>query len=342
MQPKRKFKVIQSNEVSFLLTKHYSTLMTEFYELQSSWMGRIYKRYKNIELANIICCFARNTHLEIIRQKEYDLNHDVSLKNFWINFYAISKPVEKITNIVRETAIPKETVRRKVKNLMDRGFIVYDTKNKGYCWNLFPRNKETYKDSYFDQESYLKFISVEISIISKFIFNFSKFFNLGLNKKLIEDEFTSQYSFYWYHFLSCQLQWLKMWQNKLKDSDLLLIVLQAIIPTLQYVHKAGNDKNHGLDNVFNLIIKPSNQYGFSPKGVSAASVSEVTGIPRATCTRKLEKLVVLGFLIRETKTKRYFVNRTKNIINKENVNFTIEIFSNFVSIILNSMVQNRN
>ena len=119
MQPERKFKTIEATEVSFLLTKHYSTLMKSFYDLQSSWMSRIYRKYKNIETANIICCFSRNTHLEIIRLKEYNLNHDVSLNNFWVNFFKISKPVEKIASLVNETAIPKETVRRKLKNLVN-------------------------------------------------------------------------------------------------------------------------------------------------------------------------------------------------------------------------------
>ena len=226
---------------------------------------------------------------------------------------------------------------------MDSGFIIYNAKNKGYCWNILPQNK----DSYFDKDSYLKFISTEISIISKFIFNFSKFFNLNLNKKLIEDEFTSQYSFYWYHFLSCQLQWLKMWQKKFKDNDMIFIALQAAIPTLQYAHKVENDKNHSLDNMFNLITKTSGQYDRSLKGVSAASVSEVTGIPRATCIRKLEKLTLLGFLFREPKTKRFFLNqnksdRAKNIVTKDTINFTIEIFSKFLTIILNSLIQNQN
>ena len=82
MRPEKKFKSIEQNEVDLLLTKHYSTLMVAFYELQSSWMSRIYKRYKNTETANIVCYLAKNTHLEIIRLKEYNLNHDISLNNF--------------------------------------------------------------------------------------------------------------------------------------------------------------------------------------------------------------------------------------------------------------------
>ena len=65
------------------------------------------------------------------------------------------------------------------------------------------------------------------------------------------------------------------------------------------------------------------------------AVSDVTGIPRATCIRKLEKLVLLGFLLRETKTKRYYINqniadRTRNVVTRENMLFTIETFSQYL------------
>ena len=343
MQTKREFKLIHTDEVSSLLIKHHSTFMTVFYEFQSSWMSRVYKRYKNTETAYIACYLSKNTHLEIIRLKEYNLNHDISLNNFWVNFSNISKPVERITHIVKETAIPKETVRRKVKNLMNSGFIFYDLKNKGYSWNILPQNK----DQYFDKDLYLKFISAEISIISKFIFIFSEFFNLNLNKKLIEDEFLSQYSFYWYHFLSCQLQWLKMWKKKFKDIDIILIALQAIVPVSQYMYNTENNKDRNLDNMLNSIEKIRRQDNLSLKGLSATSISEITGIPRATCIRKLEKLTLLGFLLREPKTKRFFLNqnksdKTKNIITKDNINFTVEIFSKFITIILNSLIKNQN
>ena len=75
-------------------------------------------------------------------------------------------------------------------------------------------------------------------------------------------------------------------------------------------------------------------------------MSEVTGIPRATAIRKLDKLVSLGFLVRELKSKRYSINqatdsRTKNIMSKDNVNFTIKTFSDYIAIILNSLIHNK-
>ena len=47
----------------------------------------------------------------------------------------------------------------------------------------------------------------------------------------------------------------------------------------------------------NMSIKDAN--------IRATSVSEVTGIPRATCIRKMDKFVKMKVLQKNNKTKRY-------------------------------------
>ena len=185
-------------------------------------------------------------------------------------------------------------------------------------------------------------VNKEIEILSKFIHGFVTHIKLNFDQQTIQNEIKSQFSFYWYHFLSCQLAWSKMWQNKIKDIDLILIALQTIIPTLQYVDKNQNIRNVDLENIYTIIGKASDQYKFSDTAVSATSISEITGIPRPTCIRKLEKLVNFGLLAKEKKTKRYFVNQltasnTKNIFIKENLRFTISIFSEYLSIVINAV-----
>ena len=333
MLPLQKNYNITSNEIADLLKTHYPNLLQAFYESQSSFLCGIYKRYKSIETANIILCFARSVHLEIIRQREKDLNFNVSLNNFWENFHGINRPNLKITTIVKITGIPKETVRRKIKNLSKIGFLMQDNKAKGYHWKL----KEKEKDAFFN------IIDYETKSLSVFISKIINNLGMKVDRKKIEKEIQSQFSFYWYHYLSCQLEWLKWWQLKLKDNDLTLIALQATIPTLRYV-----DKNIGTinsDNVFK-IIGQVDKAECNNCAVSATSVSDVTGIPRATCIRKLDKLVSLGFLTRQYATKRYSVNqsydaRTKNILNKDNVSFTIKTFSEYITIILNSLFHNK-
>ena len=70
MNTERKIKELQSRDINQLLLKHTADLMSGFYEMQSTFLSGIYKRYKSIETANIILCLAKKMHLEIIRQRE--------------------------------------------------------------------------------------------------------------------------------------------------------------------------------------------------------------------------------------------------------------------------------
>ena len=334
MQTLKKIPDIVPENVGQLLKLHYVSLMSVFYETQSAFLTGIYKKFGSVETANIMLCFSRNLHLEIIRQRERNLNYDVSVDSFWKNYNEVSKPIEKISSIVSYTSIPKETVRRKIKNLIKLGYLSDDKMRKGYAYNMSVKEKDVYLD----------FIEQEIKYLSRFVGKFTLHLGLNISMKTIEKEIRSQFSFYWYHFLSCQLEWLKMWQQKIKDTDLLLVVLQTIIPTLQYINK--KDGNINMESIFKVIGKTNGKNDVHKTAVSATATSEVTGIPRATCIRKLEKLVELEFLARENKSRRYYVNqdidrRTKNVLTKENVDRTISIFSQYLSIILNSLMYNK-
>ena len=335
MLPLQKKHDLSPSDISELLKIHYADLMPAFYESQSLFLCNIYKRHRSIEAASIVLCLARNIHLEIIRQREKDLNFNVSLENFWKNFSIIDKPSIKISSIVKITGIPKETVRRKIKNLLDKGYIAENKKNKGYYWNPLSKEKKY---------EYYKIIDFDTKNLSKFIYKITKHLQINLDTKVVENEIRSQFSFYWYHYLSCQLDWLKLWQLKLKDNDLLLIALQATIPTLQYIVK--NKGKTKMDDIFKTIGKINEKDKSQICSVNATSISEITGIPRATCIRKLDKLVDLDFWVREKKTKRYSMHQTsdgreKGILFRENVSFTIKYFSEYVAIIINSLIQNR-
>ena len=158
-QSLKKIQEVQPGELSHLLKSHYTDLMAVFYEMQSEFLTGIYKRYNGIQTANIILCFAKNTHLEIIRQREKNLNFDISLDKFWDNFTKVTRPLEKISDIVNYTKIPKETVRRKIKNLVNEGSLLSYKNTKGYAWNIMAKEKD----------HYFKIVSQEIKFLAKFI-----------------------------------------------------------------------------------------------------------------------------------------------------------------------------
>jgi len=333
---KKETKPIDCSKISAALLKNFTELMSSFYEMQSSFLSDLYLKYESIETANIILCFAKNTHLEIIREREKYMNHDISLNNFWHNLSSIKKPAHKIVNIVNITGLPKETARRKIKLLINKNYVTHEKKIKEYFWNISEKDK---KDYFIRAET-------EINILSKFISTNAKYLNINLNQEDIVNEIKTYFSFYWFHFLSCQLNWLYMWQNKIKDMDLILIALQAVLPALNYVEKKQDLKDLSLENLYLLVGKTNSEYRKSNAGISASSISQVTGIPRPTCMRKLNTLVNFGTLVRDEKTKRYFLNqlaenRTRNILTKDNVLNTVNIFSEYLCLVLNSMINNQ-
>ena len=317
-----------------LLKDNYPSVVKEFYEMQSGFLSTRYKIHKSIETSTIVICLIKNIHLEIIRQREKNLDYNFSLNNFLKNLDSINLPAQKIISIVGITGIPKETVRRKIKKLALKEYVRMN-RNKEYYWHLTPKRSE-----YF-----MYLMEKDIKFISKYILGITKLLNLDLTQKKIEEEIKSQFSFYFYHFLSSQLSWLKMWQTNLKDIDLVFITIQALIPTLNYVEKLPLKVS--LDELHKELGKMNQTKSITSNNtISATSISEISGIPRATCIRKLEKLVNLGLLVREIKSKRYYVNqhasdRTKNILRKENIDHTVKTFGQFLSIVITALLRNK-
>lgn len=333
------FSEVTPNDVVGLLNSHFANLMSKFYEMESQFLSVRYKVHGSIETSHIILSLIRNVHLSIIRQREQNLDHDISLKNFTNNLNNIDIPSQKIVNMVNITGIPKETVRRKIRKLLDQEYIFNNKKDKEYYWSL---NKNKKRSDFF-----IKIVQGDINMISKFAYEISKLLNLDLEEWEIRDEIQSQFSFHFYHFLSCQLSWMKMWQQRIKDIDLVLITLQALIPTLQYINKNENLNTDNIQNLHKIIGSANNNYLGCKYCISASSISEITGIPRATCIRKLLKLEKMGTLVREKKSKRYYVNqfvedRTRFILTENNVRETTEIFSRYIAIMLNALIRNKN
>ena len=112
-----------------------------------------------------------------------------------------------------------------------------------------------------------------------------------------------------------------------------------------YIGGALTDRLKGYNlRVYDNLLY-DNVYRKSEGGISASSISQVTRIPRPTCIRKLNILVNYGTLIKDEKSKQYYLNhltenRTRNILTKENVVNTVNIFSEYLAVVLNAMIQN--
>ncbi len=315
-------KKFEKDNLEKSLKDNYTKLMPTFYEMESTFLSGVYKRYGDLEGGNIVIYFARDLHLEILRKRELDLSFDLSLDMFWKNHKNVKQTKKKIILVSKETGLPKETTRRKIISLIKKKHLKKEEKNRLY-WEPASEHKETY----------LKIIDEQVNSLSKFILEQAKLFNSAIPLSRIEKEIKKNYSFYWYHYLNVQLQYIRFWHKKLNDLEMLLIGLQSIIQTLNYFKKSENISSS--QNVFfkNIDTKNAN--------ISATSVSEVTGIPRATCIRKLDKFVKMKVLEKDLNTKRYYLKLNQTTLNPmlegEWLKQKISIVSDFSSVIMKAL-----
>ena len=318
-----RLKKFEKYNIEKIIKDNFVKLMPTFYEMESTFLSGLYKRYGDLEGGNIVIYFARDLHLEILRKRENDLDFDLSLDFFWRNHKNIRQGKKKIISVSKETGLPKETARRKIISLIRKKHLKKEDKSRLF-WEPSSEHKETY----------IKIIGEQINSLSKFILEQTKLLNTVIPLAKIEKEIKKNYSFYWYHYLSVQLQYIKFWHQKLNDLEMLLIGLQTIIQTINYI----NRKSDGTNSIINRFQKGQD---IKEANISATSVSEVTGIPRATCIRKLEKFVKMKVLDKDLKTKRYYLKINQSTLNPmldfELQKSKISILSDFSSIMMKGL-----
>ena len=314
-------KEIDQKKIEDSFEKNFSKLLPIFYEMQSSFLSGIYKRYGDLEGGQIVIYFARNLHLKVMRKRENDLAFDLSLEKFWFNHQNTLQDKHKIISVSRFTGLPKETARRKIMQLTKSKHLKKSSKNNLY-WEPASQYKETY----------MKIIKEQINSLSKFLYEQSKYLGMSIPFTKFYKEIEKNYCFYWYHYLNAQLEFMKYWQIKTKDLEILLIGLQSVIQSFNYFKQISN-KNRHYDSA--TVSSPY-------LDISATSVSEVTGIPRATCIRKLEWLAKSKFVKKNPENKRYRLlhnNLSDSLLNHPltNIKATTGKFSELSSIVYKSI-----
>ena len=86
--------------------------------------------------------------------------------------------------------------------------------------------------------------------------------------------------------------------------------------------------------------------GISEKIISANTISNITGIPRATCVRKLAQLHKLKLIEKDSATKKYYIapgNMNNNrIFTKESESNITVMFAEFFLIIIRALKRKEN
>ena len=119
---------------------------------------------------------------------------------------------------------------------------------------------------------------------------------------------------------------------------MLLIGVQVLILTLNSIKRNHVNFNTLLDSQKNL--KTMSEFNAD---ISATSVADITGIPRATCIRKLDRFVKMKVLEKNYKSKRYslVLNQTtfNPMLQPEWMKHKISILSDFSFIIIKGLIK---
>ena len=274
-------KQIHSKDILEIIEKNYTSITPVWIPLQISWVNNIYRTFHDYEKFMIIM------HLMMKTFEAYSKNFvKLNYENFF-NQYEIEIKTINVTELSKSLNIPKETTRRKINELEELGTIKRINKKFIIDRNTWPSIKP---------EQTLKSMSRFLSTLSKIVFKEGLILESISTEKIIETS-REYFSFVWQVYYEMQMPMLSGFKKLYGDLE------SFHVHGICISNHATNSKkidNSEMSKEFYL-----EKYFFADKkdfsGINAMSISDITGIPRATVIRKLNKLLKEKFLKKDIK-----------------------------------------
>ena len=285
---------VRSEDISNIITKNYSNVMTTFLELQTAWLGRAYSTFKDLDKYLILMSLVDKTF------KSYS---EYFIKYSFDQFYAVDQYELKKFNIVhiaKELSISKETTRRKILEMEKKGLII---KNKKAV--LMQRRGYNYQKPIDNITQISKFMSLISRLLKK-----SKIVNNEVSTNDFEILIKKNFTQCWGYFLSFQISYLTEFKKKFfGDYETLSIWGMLVYNQNLYFNKESKNYDSSIINekYIKLVMTAKNSLG-----LNAMTISDLTGIPRPTVLRKLNKLVKNKWITKDKKGLYKFSPAEKN------------------------------
>jgi hypothetical protein len=267
---------IHSKDIREVIEKNFISIMPVWAPLQLAWVNNVYRTFHDYEKFMITMHLLRKT-FETYSKNLVKLNYEEYFNQIEIEIEAIN--VMEISNSLN---IPKETARRKINELEKLGAIRRLKKKIIVDRSTWPNIKP---------EQTIKRMSRFLAILSKMACNEGLILKPITSENLTETS-KEYFSHIWNLYYEMQLP--------------MLLGFKKVFGDLESFHISGLCiMNHAIDSKKNDNSKMSKEfyiekYFFAEKkdspGINAMSISDITGIPRATVIRKLNKLVKQKFL----------------------------------------------
>ena len=283
-------KVISKENVLNAITKNYNSLYVKWLEHQMHWINTTYTAFNDHEKYLIIITIVKKT---------LNFYHENSIKFSYDEYYSKSQlQIESfnIIEIAKILCLPKETVRRKVKELEDLGVIKRIKKKIILDRNAF---------SYVQPVKQIPVTSKYISRVMDVLVN-EKLIDNVLRPEFIEKKIKENFTHIWMLYYSMQIDMIVRWTSYFGDTAAFHIWGNCV--TNQAYNLRRTDK---MKYPSNLSTVNKNLSTLNGPGLNAMTLSDLTGIPRATVIRKLSHLVKSKYLTMNNK-KQYEAGSTPN------------------------------
>ena len=263
---------IDENKISKIIDRNFSKIAPFFYPFIANWLTRAYGVYGDID-KYLIAIYLVNRQFIFYRKNGLTISFETFFEN---------KPLEidkiNFSDISKDLKIPKESVRRKIKELEDKA-VIKRVKKKIL---IYRTGLSTAR------------VNIAIKELSLLLHEFNKILKeeREVNKVFkVEDIISSikqNYSFCWYQFYKFLFEYTNRWRNQIDDLETLCIGMNVVLNATQSKQFVPTKKNRA--SYFKEIM------GSDLRGVNAMSLSDITGIPRPTVVRKLKWLIDKKFL----------------------------------------------
>lgn len=284
-------KVLNDSEVYDHILANYEFLAKDWITHQWNWINAVYSPFKDHCKYLILISLVEKT-LQLYDQLDVTFTYDQYYSKSYIQIdkFSIAELSEKLN-------LPKETVRRKVTELEKLGIIKRRRKQIIIDRSAFPPTKP---------ENQINFTAKYIFLLSEKL-NKKKIFSKKLEKKFIADTIKSNFTLCWRWFFRMQITMVIEYNKHFGDTSSFHI-WSTVVMNQAYNHSKKFEEPNvcAITSDYRSFNESFIKQNKKSNGVSAMSISEMTGMPRATIIRKCKYLMKKGYLSMNDK-KQYIL-----------------------------------
>jgi predicted transcriptional regulator len=311
-------KRLHKEDVHECLLKNTNQISSDWIFHQWNWLHQNYKPFKDLFKYLIVI---------LLKKKSLEFYFENGISYSYDEFYSYPKiPISNFSfsELNKDFNLPKETLRRKVLELEKLGIITKE-KNKLFI------DRSSY--DFIKPIDQIKITSKYISKVSKILLK-NKLIDKIITEEEIRKKIMKEFSKVWLWFYDFQLNIMTNNMKFLgKDLNIFYILATCLLNQIyNYDNKFKSKDIHSLifDDYTRAIINQS------AAGLNTMSISEMTGLPRATVIRKLKLLEKKRLLTSNSKKQFYLPNPSTQMSSliKNNFRFKSEFIARTLNLII--------